>query len=152
MVGSGIDCRIAEWLVRLDEQPVVVAGEVALEATDGLDACLALGFLPLQIGTCFWIESSACHRNDVQGAVDARPNRPTDFFRRMLGPASRPGVPARPPEDPPKQAPATAGRPLGKGVGKDGLPSQTRDSLIFRPFAGVSGMGPAGLEPATYRL
>ncbi len=54
--------------------------------------------------------------------------------------------------DAPKPAPATAGRPLGKGVGKDGLPSQTRDRLPFAPFAGVFVMGPAGLEPATYRL
>ena len=59
------------------------------------------------------------------------------------------GAPTETPQNKPR---ATAGRPLGKGVGKDGLPSQTRDSLVFTPFAGVYVMGPAGLEPATYRL
>jgi hypothetical protein len=68
---------------------------------------------------------------------------------------------ARPPHDlacqhgrrrRPERAPATAGRPLGKGTGKDGLPSQARDKLLSVPFAGVLFMGPAGFEPATYRL
>jgi hypothetical protein len=46
----------------------------------------------------------------------------------------------------------TAERPLGKSVGKSATASAPSDMVPFAPFAGVSAMGPGGLEPPTYRL
>jgi hypothetical protein len=53
-----------------DEELVVVAGEVALEAAHRLDSALALGFLALEVGACRWVETAAGDRDDVQCSVE----------------------------------------------------------------------------------
>jgi hypothetical protein len=99
----------------------------------------------LQRSLCCWC---CC----FHAGIDPKAAEPANgFFRRILGRLTTRRARSAA-GDAPKQAPATAGRPLGKGVGKDGLPSQTRDRLVFTPFAGVYVMGPPGLEPGTYRL
>lgn len=47
-----------------------MACEVALEASEGLDAALAFGFLALQVFAGGGVAASPCDRDDVQRPVD----------------------------------------------------------------------------------
>ena len=99
----------------------------------------------LQRSLCCW---GCCFHADI----DPNAAEPANgFLRRTLGRLTTWRA-SRADGDAPKPAPATAGRPLGNDAGNDALPSQPRDRLAFAAFAGVLEVGPAGLEPATYRL
>jgi hypothetical protein len=52
------------------EQPVEVAGEEALEASQGLDTGLTFGFLTFEIGAAGGVSSSAGDGDDVQRPVE----------------------------------------------------------------------------------
>jgi hypothetical protein len=52
------------------EQPMIMPGEVALEAAHRLDATLALGFLASEVGTGLGVDPATCDRNDVKCAVE----------------------------------------------------------------------------------
>ncbi len=99
----------------------------------------------LQRSLCCWC---CCLHADI----DPKATEPANgFLRRTLGRLTTWRA-RRADGDAQKPVPATAGRPLGNDAGNDNLPSQPRDRLVFVAFAGVSEVGPAGLEPATYRL
>jgi hypothetical protein len=55
---------------RSQQHLVVVAGEVALEAADRLDAALAFGLLASEVFACRGVASSAGDRDDVQRPVE----------------------------------------------------------------------------------
>ena len=99
----------------------------------------------LQRSLCCWC---CCFHADIDPNAAEPAN---DFLLRTFGRLTtwRASTAAG---DVPKPAPATARRPLGKSVGKSGQLSASPANVFFVRFAGVSEMGPAGLEPATYRL
>ncbi len=100
----------------------------------------------LQRSLCCW---GCCFHADIDPNAAEPAN---EFFRRTLSRALTAWRASTADGDASKPAPATARRPLGKSVGKSGRPSASPAKVLFVRFAGVSGMGPAGLEPATYRL
>jgi hypothetical protein len=55
---------------RPEEEPVVVPGEVALQAPHRLHARLAFGFLALQVCASGWVQASPSNGDDVQRSVD----------------------------------------------------------------------------------
>jgi hypothetical protein len=58
------------WCWCAEQESVVAACEEALEASEGLDAALAFGFLALQVFAGGGVAASPCDRDDVQCPVD----------------------------------------------------------------------------------